>query len=45
VNPVIRELTQGRTLVLIDGDRESNNIWRQWDPITPIVDMGKIENK
>lgn len=43
VNPTIRGLTQGRTLVLIDGDRESNNIWRQWAPLTPIIDMGEIE--
>ena len=43
VNPTIRGLTQGRTLVLIDGDRESNNVWRQWDPATPIIDMGEIE--
>lgn len=28
---------------MIDGDRESNNIWRQWAPITPIIDMGEIE--
>ncbi len=43
INPVIRGLSQGRTLVLIDGDRESNNIWRRTEPMTPIIDMGEIE--
>jgi hemoglobin/transferrin/lactoferrin receptor protein len=43
INPVIRGLSQGRTLVLIDGDRESNNIWRRTDPMAPVIDMGEIE--
>ena len=43
INPVIRGLSQGRTLVLIDGDRESNNIWRRTDPLAPVIDMGQIE--
>jgi len=43
INPTIRGLGTGRTLVLVDGDRESNNIWRQTDPMAPIIDMGQIE--
>ena len=43
INPTIRGLSMGRTLVLIDGDRESNNIWRQTDPMAPIIDVGQIE--
>ena len=43
INPTIRGLSLGRTLVLIDGVRESNNIWRQTDPIAPVIDMGEIE--
>lgn len=43
INPTIRGLSLGRTLVLIDGARESNNIWRQTDPMAPIIDMGQIE--
>jgi len=43
INPTIRGLSLGRTLVLIDGVRESNNIWRQTDPMAPIIDMGEIE--
>ncbi|WDN88761.1 hemoglobin/transferrin/lactoferrin receptor protein [Desulfosarcina sp. BuS5] len=41
--PTVRGLGLSRTLVLIDGVRESNNIWRQSDPMAPIIDMGEIE--
>ncbi|MBL0700061.1 MAG: TonB-dependent receptor plug domain-containing protein [Desulfosarcina sp.] len=41
--PTIRGLGLSQSLVLIDGVRESNNIWRQTDPMAPIIDMGEIE--